>query len=248
MLPKITIVTVVFNCATTIEQTLKSVVEQTYPNIEYVVIDGGSDDGTWNIVCKYSSHIDYLVSEKDSGVYHAMNKAVAVASGDWILFMNSGDVFCSPSVVETVFFGSIYSQKEVIYGGHQVVYRSGRVRVVSPKSRLNFWKGSQFSHQAAFIPLSYHKQYLYDLNYKIAADYAFFCQANRYGIEFKHVFLLIATITAHGMSDTQRIRSVTERARALDSSLFSVLCLPPLIAYMFGVQVAKRILACFVSR
>ena len=248
MTPRISIVTVVFNCVLAIEHTLKSVIEQTYSNLEYIVIDGGSDDGTLQIVSQYSRHINYFVSEKDFGVYHAMNKAIEVASGDWILFMNAGDVFSCSSVIENVFVRCSYCHKSVIYGGHRVLYGSGRERMVLPRSRLFFWKGSQFSHQAVFIPLSYHKSFPYDLRYKIAADYAFFLQARSHGVKFKRVDLIVATITAHGLSDTQRIRSVVERSRALDSMLFTFACLPVLLTYTYAVQFAKKLFVGFIGR
>ena len=150
MAPKISVVTVVYNCASTIEATLQSVASQTYSCLEYIVIDGGSDDGTLRSIQQYSRYIDYFVSESDSGVYHAMNKAIKVASGDWILFMNSGDIFASATVIEDVFKSSFYDYNVFIYGGHQVFYGNGRVRTVPAKSRLNLWRGSQICHQSAF--------------------------------------------------------------------------------------------------
>ena len=101
-MPKITIVTVVYNRFTTIEQTISSVVNQTYPNLEYIVIDGGSTDGTVEVIKKYEKDIAYWVSEKDGGIYDAMNKGVRAATGDYIEFIGSDDCLCTYDIVGKV--------------------------------------------------------------------------------------------------------------------------------------------------
>lgn len=90
---KITVITVVYNGIDYIEDTILSVINQDYSNIEYIIIDGKSDDGTMDIVEKYATKISYWVSESDNGIYDAMNKGIKVATGDWIIFMNCGDYF-----------------------------------------------------------------------------------------------------------------------------------------------------------
>ena len=101
--PKISIVTVTYNCKDTVEKTIQNVLKQTYPNIEYIVIDGNSTDGTKEIIERYADRLAYWVSEPDKGIYDAMNKGIKAATGDWILFRNSGDYFFEPSTVEKVF-------------------------------------------------------------------------------------------------------------------------------------------------
>lgn len=100
--PLITIVTVCYNSVELIEKTLKSVTKQIYANKEYVVIDGASSDGTKKIVEQFIDSIDFFVSEPDKGIYHAMNKAVEVAKGEWVIFMNAGDLFVNNEVVAKV--------------------------------------------------------------------------------------------------------------------------------------------------
>lgn len=98
--PKITVITVVYNRVNTIEQTISSVVNQRYPNFEYIVIDGGSTDGTVEVIKKYEKDIAYWVSEKDNGIYDAMNKGVQAASGDYIEIIGSDDCLCSYDILE----------------------------------------------------------------------------------------------------------------------------------------------------
>ena len=93
MLPKITVVTVVYNGILTLDATIKSVISQTYSNLEYIVVDGGSTDGTLELLKKYNSQISIIISEKDDGLYDAMNKGIALSTGEWICILNCGDIF-----------------------------------------------------------------------------------------------------------------------------------------------------------
>ena len=97
---KISVITVCWNCVGEIEKTLTSVVAQTYSNMEYIVVDGASKDGTLEIINKYKNHISVLISEPDSGLYNAMNKGVKAATGQWCIFMNAGDMFASNNVLK----------------------------------------------------------------------------------------------------------------------------------------------------
>lgn len=112
--PLISVVTVSYNAVLTIEQTILSVINQTYPHIEYIIIDGGSTDGTVDIIKKYANRIAYWVSEPDKGIYDAMNKGIRTAKGEWINFMNAGDLFYSKDTLEKVFSKSINDNIKVI--------------------------------------------------------------------------------------------------------------------------------------
>ena len=107
--PLISVVTVSYNAVSVIEQTIFSVINQTYPNVEYIIIDGGSTDGTVDIIKKYADKITYWVSEPDKGIYDAMNKGIELATGEWINFMNAGDSFYSFSILELIFGQTIFS-------------------------------------------------------------------------------------------------------------------------------------------
>lgn len=119
--PLISVVTVVFNDIENLQRTIESIASQTYQNVEHIVIDGGSIDGTLEII-KANLSIDYWLSEKDGGIYDAMNKGVKVATGEWINFMNSGDVFFSDSVLSDVFNNVDLGVSDLIYGDVEIDY------------------------------------------------------------------------------------------------------------------------------
>ena len=114
--PLISIITVVFNGEKYLEQTIQSVINQTYDNVEYIIIDGGSTDGTVDIIKKYEGQIDYWISEEDDGIYDAMNKGINLASGEWINFMNAGDIFYDEKVLNTIYINpKLFQEIDFIY-------------------------------------------------------------------------------------------------------------------------------------
>jgi glycosyltransferase involved in cell wall biosynthesis len=185
--PLVTVITVVFNGEQFIEQTILSIINQTYTNIEYIVIDGGSTDGTIDIIKKYDSNIDYWVSEKDQGIYHAMNKGIARATGQWINFMNAGDRFFTDDVIFSVFQNKNYCNALIIYGNHEVCYPSGRRLTGKAGQVKNLWRGSQFCHQSVFVNTHYHKLNNFNTNNKIVADFEFFYRAWKNNVNFIRV-------------------------------------------------------------
>jgi glycosyltransferase involved in cell wall biosynthesis len=124
--PLVTVVTVVYNGAEHLERTIRSIINQSYNNIEYIIIDGGSTDGTVDIIKKYDQTVDYWVSEPDNGIYDAMNKGVSLACGDWINFMNAGDIFSDETTLQQVFSDIMnYSTYDCIYSDTLFNYKSG---------------------------------------------------------------------------------------------------------------------------
>jgi hypothetical protein len=219
--PLITIVTVVFNGEQFLEETILSVINQTYDNVEYIIIDGGSTDGTLDIIKKYEHAIDYWVSENDKGIYDAMNKGIDLATGEWINFMNGGDSFYDDGVLAKVFVSKCYSDFDIVYGHHQVIYPSGRKRFAKAGLVKNLWKGSQFCHQASFVSTGYHKVNKFNLCTKIVADFEFFYNAWKHNAKFKGVDLTVARFEAGGVSDVCRIDSILGRWVVVDKSLIN---------------------------
>lgn len=169
---KITVVTVCYNAATAIEETIQSVINQTYSNIEYIIIDGGSRDGTVDIIKKYADKIAYWVSEPDEGIYDAMNKGIDVATGEWINFMNAGDIFYKCSTINSVFNES-FDGVDVVYGDTIAVNSFGMFTIKA--ASIDRMKCHiPFCHQSCFIRLLAMRRRHYDLKYRISADYNFF--------------------------------------------------------------------------
>ncbi len=169
---KVTIITVVYNGVNEIEKTILSIITQIYKDIEYIIIDGGSSDGTIDIIKKYQDRITYWVSEPDKGIYDAMNKGINYATGKYLIFMNSGDIFANSSVVMNIskFFPHNY---DVIYGSTNVNYRWGKY-LVKPAKIKELNSRIPFCHQSAFVKVNLMKEKLFDLSYKFSADYNFF--------------------------------------------------------------------------
>lgn len=210
VLPKITIVTVVYNGESVIEGTIISILEQTYPNIEYWVIDGASKDKTLEIVNKYSSQCK-LISEPDSGVYDAMNKGIEKASGEWILFMNAGDHFYSDRAISDIFEAyNEDSNYSVIYGDAE--FRLKNIAYICEASDdVNSNQYMPFSHQAAFVKTSVAKQIKFDLEYKIAADTAFFLRLVREGHQMQHIHVVVCSYNAlEGLSADNEVKRSEE--------------------------------------
>lgn len=169
---KVSVITVCYNAIIGIDKTIKSVIGQTYPEIEYIVIDGGSTDGTLDVINKYREKISYFVSEPDGGIYDAMNKGIRAATGEWINFMNAGDTFSSDTVLEEVFGDDLKKEIGVIYGDAYLKDSKGCVSV-HPAMPLSFLKRAMpFCHQSSFV----RKKTINEFNkqYKICADYFFF--------------------------------------------------------------------------
>ena len=171
---KVSIVTVSYNSVACIEKTILSVLGQTYPDIEYIIIDGGSSDGTVDIIKKYSGKISYWVSEPDKGIYNAMNKGLSRATGSWINFMNAGDTFHQPDTIEQ-FLGNVPEGTVVAYGQNLRILSD--CSYISPRQELDLDKLAVMSiipHQSTFISLDYHKKHPFDESLAIAGDYKFF--------------------------------------------------------------------------
>jgi glycosyltransferase involved in cell wall biosynthesis len=212
--PLISVVTVVYNGAATLERTMLSVINQTYKNIEYIIIDGGSADGTVDIIKKHENHLAFWVSEPDRGIYDAMNKGIDKATGEWINFMNCGDCFYNENVVETVFSDKIWNCA-VIYGNTNI-YTKGRFHFFIPSRRIKRWETvypmkkrkmaytAAFTHQSSFVSravMAFHK---FDDSMKIAADYDFLTKLFWNGDKFEYIDAIVSTFDMEGISSTDQ--------------------------------------------
>jgi len=213
--PLISVITVVFNGEKYLEETIQSVINQTYDNVEYIIIDGGSSDRTLDIIKKYEDRIDYWVSEKDEGIYDAMNKGIDVASGEWINFMNAGDGFYKDNTLSEIFVNKKYQNMKILYGDVETNY--GNFKVIHKAGSLsNLYKSMQFSHQSTFFNQAYHKLNKYDLSYKLSADYLNIISVySREKDSFCYLNMPISIVNIEGVSEINIFNSVLERWKAV---------------------------------
>ncbi len=210
---KVSIITVCYNSVSTIEQTILSVIHQTYGNVEYIIIDGGSTDGTIEIVNKYRDRISKFVSEPDNGIYDAMNKGIGFATGEIIGIINSDDWYDLDAVELIV---SKYCQKRnntgiVVHGGVRVYKDERFIWSYCPKAN-ELYKG-MIPHPSCFVSKSvYDKNGVYDLSYYIAADYDFMLRVFLKNIKFYRIKHNISNFRIGGVSTQQPIDE-SERIR-----------------------------------
>jgi glycosyltransferase involved in cell wall biosynthesis len=212
--PLVTVVTVVRNGGHLLERTIQSVLEQSYDNIEYIIIDGASTDGTIDIIRNYEHSLAYWISEPDKGLYDAMNKGAGLSSGDWINFMNAGDVFYRPDSVQTV-MNCKDDHDDLVYGHCQMIYDQKFSVIWKTKKVTDLWKGMICRHQSLFTRASVFKKIPFDLQFKIGADFAFIFSCYQYGCRFHNLDLVVASVTLGGLSDVNIVLAMQENLRAV---------------------------------
>lgn len=222
---KISIITVSYNAAATIEQTISSVVNQRYKDIEYIIIDGGSTDGTVDIIQKYADKIAYWVSEPDKGIYDAMNKGIKAATGDYIQIIGSDDCLYDSDTISKV-AKNIQSDEEHS-AGLADIYSYGIYGVDDGKhiekyagnahAKNNPDNHDMIPHGGMFVKRSIYLDNLFDISYKISADYKFFltCFMN-HEIKFKFFDMPVMYFSLAGMSSVNEEKAVKENTRIYD--------------------------------
>lgn len=215
---KISVITVTYNCVDLIEGTILSVLKQDYPFIEFIIIDGASNDGTIEILYKYREKIDYFLSEPDKGIYDAMNKGLSKSTGDWVFFLNAGDVFYSNSILTEVFKNST-DNSNAYYGD---IYYKKQEGLKLSKGNRPFWAPNHnylsmgFSHQGVVIRSSLAKEFKFDLSYKCCADFKMIYSIyKKYG-NFKYIDMPFSIVEGRtGFSANNRSIQRYEEAQIL---------------------------------
>jgi glycosyltransferase involved in cell wall biosynthesis len=213
--PLVSIVTVVYNGAKYVEETIRAVAEQTYPNIEHIVIDGGSTDGTLDILAHYDETIDYWLSEPDGGVYDAMNKGVALVSDpdSYILFANSDDRLNSADAIERAIFAS--AGEDLLYG--KMVLADDQVAaVVGNPVQLEDLARQTICHPATFVRRKiFDSVGMFDTSYAIAADYDHIVRCFAAPVTTRFVDVVVSRMRMGGLSEDQFMRSCRERKQVI---------------------------------
>lgn len=218
MKDKISIVTVTYNCEKLLRDTIDSVIEQTYENFEYVIVDGASNDNTLKIIGEYNKFIDVFISEPDHGIYDAMNKALGLVSGDWVIFMNAGDTFCNQNVLAEC-FSNDYKDTAVVFGSWyakingNIELRDCNKPFYENKSKI---RSMGFSHQSVFVRTKWARSFPFDTSFKLCADYNMIYTIFSNGGKFYNTHLPICIYDGdNGLSQNNRILQYKEYGKVL---------------------------------
>jgi glycosyltransferase involved in cell wall biosynthesis len=214
-MPKCSIITINYNNKPGLEKTIRSVAEQTFQDFEYIIIDGGSTDGSKQVMDAFRNKISYSVSEPDKGIYNAQNKGISVAKGDYLLFLNSGDFLVNNDVLKKVF--STEHTEDILYGNMRINWGGGSIsegkmpQVISSEHMFNdtLW------HPVSFIRRSLFDKFgLYNENYKIVADYDFFFRAIiKNKVSTKHLGMVISEYDTSGLSSKPEHKELEKNER-----------------------------------
>jgi glycosyltransferase involved in cell wall biosynthesis len=210
---KISIITVNYNNLDGLQKTRQSILHQTYNNWEWIVIDGGSTQGDKSFIVQHADEMAYWISEPDNGPYNAMNKGIRVATGDYYIFLNSGDTFYSPDVLAQVF---CKSQTAGVLYGNWCVINSGGQTLIKQAPRvftLLFIYQDNICHQAMFIKGDIMKQSPYDESFRLYADWAKWMQLTLAGCTFHYVPYTICNFSYGGLSSSEQALIEKEHRR-----------------------------------
>lgn len=232
--PIISVVTVVFNGADDIPCTLASVASQTYKHIEYIVIDGASTDGTKEIVENSRSAVDIFVSEEDAGLYDAMNKGKAMATGDFVIFLNAGDIFYTETTIERV-VNHIKARNKLYYCYVEIVSCGDKWRLPKPGILSIAGYSSLPHHQSVLYPKHYYKCNDYNRKYKVQSDVDYTARAVRQiECEFINEVLIVSVLGGFSRRIYSSWGQVIEYSREV-VSIYREYVVPSSTVYVFGI-------------
>jgi|AntAceMinimDraft_15_1070371.scaffolds.fasta_scaffold20543_2 glycosyltransferase involved in cell wall biosynthesis len=198
----VSIITIVRNGVDQIEETIKSVISQKDVNLQYIIIDGNSTDGTLGIIEKYKGHINIVISEPDKGIYDAINKGIKHATGDLIGLIHCGDKY-NDGILSVCYQKFVQTKKDIIYGDISILEQTEKNEILRNKSanHLLLKKKMSIFHPSTFISREcYSRIGEYNQNYKIAADYDFLLRCYTAGVSFHYVPISLATFRSGGVS------------------------------------------------
>ena len=203
--PLVTIVTVVFNSVDLIEETIQSVITQIYPNIEYIIIDGASTDGTLDIIKKYDKNINCWITEKDNGISDAFNKGIRLASGEWINFLNAGDVFNNENVLSNIFSKFNFKGYDVVYGNTLLISNEeeSKIQINNHKNFKITDSHNPICHQSSFVRRRLLKELKFN-DYKYSMDLDFWLRCIKEGVNFYHFDLIVSNYLVGGVSSNPK--------------------------------------------
>lgn len=199
--PKVSIIIPVFNAASTLARAIESASGQHYRNLEIILVDGGSTDGSVEITAEYRQRIAHVISEKDNGVYDAINKGIRLSSGDWIYILGADDYLADPSVLDKI-FRNRYGDEKILYGkieNENSMHRAIPSIHLSRFDRSLFWRNT-LHQQSVFYHKSLFNEDNFDTDYKVLSDYDFHLWLLAQLTKAEYVDVLIAKCSAQGLS------------------------------------------------
>lgn len=200
---KVSIITVCFNAELTIEQTIRSVIEQSYQNIEYIIVDGRSSDHTLDIIAKYADKISKVISEPDKGIYDAMNKGIKNATGDIIGILNSDDWY-EKDAIERVVEVFERSDSQIVHGDVRFIYGDGSSKDTVTDSMNKLWYEMVVRHPATFVRREvYQKEGMFDDTFRVAGDYEFILRCYANNVKFYYLNTILTNFRMNGISNQQ---------------------------------------------
>jgi glycosyltransferase involved in cell wall biosynthesis len=202
--PKVSIITACLNAEEKLEKTIQSVLSQDFKNLEHIIIDGLSGDGTVDIIHRYNKYIAYWVSEKDKGIADAFNKGFLASSGDWVVFLNAGDAYYdSNSLAKLMHYEADY---DVVYGGFKCYRKSNNHPIYYKAQEVNsdiYWLKEAIPHQSCITRRAiFEKVGLFDTDFKCSMDYEHFLRAYKQGFRFKAIDEVITEVCGSGKTAT----------------------------------------------
>lgn len=212
----LSIITINYNNRNGLQKTIDSVLSQTWTDYEWIIIDGGSTDGSKELIERYQEHFSYWCSEPDKGVYNAMNKGIAKAKGEFLNFMNSGDRYYNQYVLEKIF--GVENSEDVIYGDWIEKYNDREViRNIPNDSFFPTFLYQNICHQAMFFKSTILKEKGYDESMKVLADWYINTELILEGINFKYVPITICLYDMNGMSNQKNNTTIREECSRIQS-------------------------------
>lgn len=225
--PRVSIVTVVYNGAATLERTIQSVLGQDFPGIEYIIVDGGSTDGTLEVIHKYEDRLAYWCSAKDNGIYDAMNKGVALCTGEWVGLINADDAYMEGAVAKAMQAAQGHPEANIVHGDILVHYPNGAEKVKHAKRSgflLKYWE-MVLNHPSFFVRRAYYGSHPFDPRFRVSGDHHWTLRAwMEDPAQFLYIPEVLALFTAGGASMTNSLgRSLKESDRMGASLGFSTM-------------------------
>ena len=211
--PLLSIITITYNCAPTIEATIVSILGQTFEDYEYIIIDGKSSDKTLDIVNKYKNRISKIVSKPDLGIADAFNKGWRTAHGEWVIYINSGDIFCTKDILSELSEHLIKNKSSVVYGNYVVSDSVHRKTVSADHSMLHkFCKPiNPICHQSTFVPKKLYELYPFDIRLQTGMDYDVWLRMRANSVPFVKIPMAISEFQVGGISETPKCNSIFNR-------------------------------------